>query len=93
MAYFTLVINEVSPENFERLVEVQTKAAKEVKFRPQGGGQQAPSMVGSPNMVTDPQTGVINHLRYEWGDAGIEAAIKLLHVFHKHQESAEAARQ
>lgn len=87
MAHFTLVINDVTPEDFDKLINVQTKAAKEIKFIPQGAQQQQPpSLVGSAGLNTHPQTGAYSLIRFEWGHAGVEEAVKLLHVFHKKAE-------
>ncbi|MGD0694676.1 MAG: hypothetical protein ABSB82_07450 [Terriglobia bacterium] len=84
MAHFTLVISEVKPEDFEKLIDIQTKAVSQVKFIPQGNpGNAAPSHVGSQGMATNPQTGVASFVRFEWDDPGTGTAIKLLEALHK----------
>lgn len=94
MSHFTLVINDVSPDEFEKLIEVQTHAHRELKFVPQGNQpNQPPSMVGSPGMTTNPQTGALTPVRFEWDANGVEAALKLLHVFHKKPETPLESKQ
>lgn len=70
MAHFTLVISEVKPEDFEKLIDIQSKALKEVKFLPQGNpGHQPPTQVGSQGMFVHPQSGLANFVTFEWDDA------------------------
>jgi hypothetical protein len=80
MAYFTLVMNEVTIEQFEKTLEIKNRAGQKIKFIPQGGQQnQAPSLVGSQNMFTN-QTGSLQVIRYEWSDDGVHFGIEILKV-------------
>ena len=98
MAQFTLVINEVSGEELEKIIGIQVKSGNKLTFVPQGlQGQQTGAVVLSPTMakgtvnVGNPpkSTIVYNNVRIEWNMDAAQFATELFALFTREERSQE----
>ena len=86
MAMLTLVINGVSQEQFERMIDIQTKSAGSVKFLPQGGhtnNVQTQPMNFVDKQTAPPQPARYDIVRFECKEEGAKFLADIVKVFEK----------
>lgn len=98
MATFVMVINQITSEQFEKMIAIQVKSGDKIKFVPQPTNnhavttQQFTSSVQNVNRSGQTvQEQVYANVRLEWTDDGAKFAREIFDVFIREDQKAQKA--